>query len=299
MSPLERECFDVCAVGHVTRDVIRIGERVERQPGGAAYYLALTLCRLGRQVAVLTKLAPQDEPELLEELRGEGAAVIALPSPRTTVLENRYDSGDLGPRAQLASAVASPFESPDLGALRADVFHLGPLTNHDMDVGFVEAAAARGEVALDAQGLVREVEDGAIVRRPFGQTEEILSHVTTLKVDASEALLLSGERDVGLAARRLAELGPREVLVTLGSDGALVFGEGRLDHVPAVPVAEPVDPTGCGDTFMAAYLHRRLAGDDPVTASVFATAVAALALQCSGPFLGTSEDAEQLLARSR
>ena len=299
MSGAELQHFDVCAVGHVSRDVVRIGERVERQPGGAAYYLALTLCRLGRQVAVLTKLAAEDEPELLSELRGECEAVIALPSPRTAVFENRYDSVDSGQRAQRVSTVASPFEAAELGNLRAGVFHLGPLTNRDMDVGMVESAVARGEVALDAQGLVREVEDGVIVPRRFAHTEETLSYVTTLKVDAGEALLLSGVRDVGLAARRLAELGPREVLVTLGSDGALVFGEGQLHHVPAVPVAEPVDPTGCGDTFMAAYLHRRLEQYHPKSAARFATAVAALALQSSGPFHGTSQDAEQLLARGR
>ncbi len=299
MSPAERERFDVCAIGHVSRDTIRIGKQVERLPGGAAYYLTLTLRRLGRQAAVLTKLATHDEPELLDELRGEGAAVIALPSPRTTALENRYETGDSGLRAQRVSAVAAPFEAPDLGTLRARVFHLGPLTNRDMDAVFVKAVATRGEVSLDAQGLVREVEGGAIVPRSCAQAEESLSHVTMLKVDASEALLLSGERDIGLAARRLAGFGPREVVVTLGGDGALLCCEGRLRHVPAIPVAEPADPTGCGDTFMAAYLHYRLAAEDPQSAARFATAVAALALQRSGPFHGTSEDAEQLLARSR
>ena len=299
MSPAKRERFDVCAIGHVSRDTIRIGERIERLPGGAAYYLTLTLRCLGRAAAVLTKLAVQDEPELLGELRDQGAAVIALPSPRTTLLENRYDSEDSGRRAQRVSAVAAPFEAPDLGTLRARVFHLGPLTNRDMDEGFVKAVAARGEVSLDAQGLVREVEGGVIVPRPCSHAEESLSHVSVLKVDASEALLLSGESDIDLAARCLAGLGPREVVVTLGDGGALLCCEGRLRHVPAVRVAEPVDPTGCGDTFMAAYLHRRLAGEDPLRAARFATAVAALALQRSGPFRGTSEDAERLLARSR
>ena len=298
MSTAPRARFDVCAIGPVSRDTIRVGERVETLPGGHAYYVTLTLRRLGREAAVLTKLAAQDQPELLAELRGEGAAVIALPSPRTTTLENRYHAGEPGGRTQRASAVASPFEAADLGTLRARVLHLGPLTNRDMDAGFVKAAAARGEVSLDAQGMVRELEGGAIVSRPFPQTEECLAQVSMLKVDASEALVLSGERDVGLAARRLAGLGPREVLVTLGSDGALVCWAGRLDHVPAVPVAEPVDPTGCGDTFMAAYLHRRLAAQDPLSAARFATAVAALALQCSGPFRGSSDDAEQLLARN-
>ena len=63
--------FDVCAVGHVTWDRIQIGDVVREQPGGAAYYLSLALRRLGRNVAVITKMARADESR--QEVRRRSA----------------------------------------------------------------------------------------------------------------------------------------------------------------------------------------------------------------------------------
>ena len=41
-----------------------------------------------------------------------------------------------------------------------------------------------------------------------------------------------------------------EIVVTFGSEGSLVFAEGRLERVPARPVGGEVDPTGAGDAFI-------------------------------------------------
>ena len=63
------------------------------------------------------------------------------------------------------------------------------------------------------------------------------------------------------------------MVVTLGSRGSLVFAEGTLVPVPARPVDR--DPTGAGDSFLAAYLVSRSAGYAPVAAARRATAVVA------------------------
>ncbi len=110
--------------------------------------------------------------------------------------------------------------------------------------------------------------------------------------------MLAGESDVAQAGRRLCSLGPDEVLVTLGSRGALVVSPQGVEHVAALPAAV-VDATGCGDTFLAAYLHRRLAGSAPAPAARFAAAAATITLERSGPFEGCESDVDARLARSR
>ena len=292
------ERYDVCAVGHVCRDTIRIWDRTRAQVGGTAYYCALALRRLGRRMAVVTKLAARDRPELLRELRSAGVAVWDFDSPRTTHFENLYPEGDPDSRSQRVSDVASPFEESDLGELGARVFQLGPLTKRDMDVEFMRAVSTRGEVSLDVQGLLRRVEAGAVVPENWAELEAGLACVEIVKADRGKARLLSGESDPERAARRLAEFGPREVIVTLGGEGSLVLCEGQLWHIPAFPAAEVVDPTGCGDTYMAAYLDRRLAGEDPERAGAFAAAVGALTLRGIGPFRGSAPDVERFLARN-
>ena len=175
---------------------------------------------------------------------------------------------------------------------------LGPLTVADVPVPFLRAAAARGAVGLDAQGMVRHVEDGRIAHGPWPDRDAGLAAVAFLKVDDEEAAVLTGERDPERAALLLANrLGhpPREAIVSRAGCGALVCADGRVHRIAAFPVPEPVDPTGLGDTFFAAYLHRRLAGDDAAEAGRFAAATAALALGRFGPFAGSERDVRRVL----
>ena len=60
--------------------------------------------------------------------------------------------------------------------------------------------------------------------------------------------------------RRCGTLGIPEVVLTLGSDGALIVSGDTATRVDAVPVEGDVDPTGAGDSFLLAYLHARQAG---------------------------------------
>ena len=51
-----------------------------------------------------------------------------------------------------------------------------------------------------------------------------------------------------------------------------------------------VDATGCGDTFLAAYMARRLTSDDLRECGEFAAAAAALNIETLGAFQGTAAD---------
>jgi sugar/nucleoside kinase (ribokinase family) len=117
-----------------------------------------------------------------------------------------------------------------------------------------------------------------------------------LKADAVEAERLTGERDRHRAARALAALGPREILLT-HNGGVLVCHDGRIDEAPFV--AEAVrGRSGRGDTCTSAYLSRRLSSP-PEDAVVWAAAVTSLKLEAEGPFAREVRDAERLYARLR
>lgn len=219
-------------------------------------------------------------------------------SDATTTFENTYVDADLERRRQAVDAVADPFGVDDLADVRGRVLLLGPLTVADMPVPFLRAAAARGAVGLDAQGMVRRLADGRVAHGRWQDQDAGLAAVAFLKVDDEEAAVLTGERDPERAARLLADrLGhpPREAVVSRAGRGALICAGGRVHRIAAFPAADPVDPTGLGDTFFAAYLHRRLAGEDAVEAGRFAAATAALALQRFGPFAGSERDVRRVL----
>ena len=286
---------DVWVIGHVTLDRIATRDGMTERAGGTSTYFSLALARLGGDVAVLTRMAPEDGESLLAEEREAGIEVLCAPSPKTTEFENRYLESDGDRRVQRVGAVALAFAPEDVGALHARLFHLGPLTQDDMSVEFIEAVADRGRVSLDVQGLVRRIDRGGVVPCEWPDVRKGLARVSIVKADEDEARMLTGEADPDRSAPRIAEWGPEEVLVTRASRGSVVCYRGQVHAIPAVSTPDPVDPTGCGDTFMAGYVSARLGGAEVAQAARFGAAAAALKLRHVGPFDGTRTEVDSLI----
>lgn len=224
-------------------------------------------------------------------------AVHAQESSGTTTFELTYTDENLETRNQFLKAAADPFEVKDIEKIQAHIFHLGPLTTADMSPDFIEAVAARGLVGLDVQGFVRIVHDGRVQLGDWPDKDRVLPLVDYLKADLTEAGVLTGETDMTRAARALLRMGAREVLITDGQKGSLVAAEGVSAHIPAFSPTCLVDATGCGDTYIAAYLVHRLHDDNLEAAGLFAAAAASLKISEHGPLKKSRTDVEKLAAQ--
>jgi len=92
--------------------------------------------------------------------------------------------------------------------------------------------------------------------------DDVLGHVDGLLVNDEEARLLTGERNLLRAARRMSEMGPRVVLIKKGEHGSLLVADGRPFAVPAWLTETVKDPTGAGDCFGGALIgHLARTGD--------------------------------------
>jgi sugar/nucleoside kinase (ribokinase family) len=91
------------------------------------------------------------------------------------------------------------------------------------------------------------------------------------------------------------EWGVKEVIITLGSKGSVIFCDNAFCTIPAYHPILVKDATGCGDTYMAGYLFQRIKGATIQKAGEFAAAMATLKIESSGPFQGTKEDVLALL----
>ncbi len=82
----------------------------------------------------------------------------------------------------------------------------------------------------------------------------------------------------------LGASGPRTVVVTLGAQGARIIDldAGTASAQIPSPKVKPVDTTGCGDAFLAAFSFRIAAGDDLEQAAAFAVRVGAYAATGEG-----------------
>ena len=282
------ETFDACVIGHVARDINTIrGVEHAPSPGGAAYYSTMVYCRLGMRAAVVTKVAVEDEP-LLRELQDAGVAVFNLPSEATTTFRNVYPLSNPDVRVQRVDARAGPIAAAALPDLRARIWQIGPLTKSDVDLAMIgRCAELGGLVGMDVQGLTREVVDGQV--RASGPATHMndLRDLDVLKADEEEILTYTGAESVEAAVALVRAAGVREVLVTHGSEGAVIYGGSSPIAIAAIPPRRTVDATGCGDTYLAAYLARRITSDDLGECGAFAAVAAAINLESFGAFCGS------------
>ena len=286
--------FDIMMIGHFAKDRLVVDGQSESASGGAVYYGCVALRRLGMDVAVVTRLHP-DDFHRLDDLRQEGVRVFALPADETSGIENIYNSADMERRICKPIGFAGAFQPADIPDAAARIYAIVPIIAGEVDLDLLKMLAGRGPVALDIQGFVRVRENRNLVFRPWPDMEEGLQYVTYLKVDRAEAELLTGLTDMAAAARRLAEYGPQEIVITEAS-GVTVFAGGQVYQAPFTP-RSLAGRTGRGDTCFATYLGRRLTTSAKESAQL-AAAVTTLKQEKSGPWRGSLSDVEALMARS-
>jgi len=286
---------DIMMIGHFAKDRLVVDGQGESASGGAVYYGSVALRRLGVRVAVITRLHPDDFP-LLDELRDEGVLVFASPAPETTGIANFYRSDDMERRICKPLGFAGPFRPKDIPDVKARIYMASSIIAGEIDLELLELLARRGPVALDVQGFVRTRNDGELVFHQWLNMAEGLSHITYLKVDRAEAELLTGLDDMTQAAYRLADYGPREIVLTQSS-GVTVLADGHIYQAPFTPRSLK-GRTGRGDTCFATYLGGRL-DTPPEEAIRLAAAVTTLKQEERGPWRGTLADVEKWLAEQQ
>ncbi|ERZ11346.1 ribokinase [Pseudomonas aeruginosa] len=101
----------------------------------------------------------------------------------------------------------------------------------------------------------------------------------------------------GRAAERLREMGAGRVIVTLGAQGALLVGEGRVEHFPVARV-KALDTTAAGDTFVGGFAAALARGLDEAAAIRFGQAAAAISVTRLGAqtSIPSREEVERALA---
>ncbi|MGZ5272767.1 MAG: PfkB family carbohydrate kinase [Kaistella sp.] len=88
----------------------------------------------------------------------------------------------------------------------------------------------------------------------------MIAKTDVITINDEEARQLSGEYSLVKAAEKIHAMGPEFVIIKKGEHGALLFHEGKIFAIPALPLEEVFDPTGAGDTFaggFAAYLAKK------------------------------------------
>lgn len=310
--------IDICCVGHITLDKIVTPTQEVYMPGGTSYYFSYGINSLfqsrrakdlrGNKDAsvgsykyltykLITSLA-ESEMQSVKDMRGMGIDVDVIPSSRTVYFENIYSS-NTNERRQRVRAKADPFTVEKLKDVNARYIVLGSLLADDFSLDVIKYLHGKGQLIVDAQGYLREVKDEEVYAVDWKEKREALKYIDVLKVNEYEAEVITGEKDLHVAAQKLAEWGVKEVLLSLGSFGSIIYAEGKFYDIPAYEPLLVVDATGCGDTYTMGYVYKRAQGASVEEAGRFAAAVSTIKLEHSGPFASSEQRAVELVRRNQ
>jgi ribokinase len=170
------------------------------------------------------------------------------------------------------------------------------LTQLEIPVPAAEAALAQGK----ANGS-RTILNPAPVR-PL--PDSVFELVDVLTPNQTEAKVLAGKNlnakiDSEVLARQLIDRGVKNVILTLGADGALLVTQSSCKHVPSIQVSV-ADTTGAGDAFNAGLATALACGETLESAAEFAVVTGGLAVTKEGvvPSLPKSEDVRQFYGQA-
>lgn len=116
--------------------------------------------------------------------------------------------------------------------------------------------------------------------------EEIYQYLSLIIPNQTEIALMTGievkdEEGAAKAVKALQSKGTKDVIVTMGSKGSMVYHEGKATFVPSRKV-NAVDTTAAGDTYCGGLCVALSEGKDIIAAAEFATASSALTVQKRG-----------------
>jgi len=284
--------YDIMIIGHITKDTLEYRGKVTPFTGGAAYFSSFAAKRSNAKISVVTKLARKDFG-VLDELKREGIEVIALPSSKTTSIENVFESDDFDKRKARLISQADPFQPEDIPKAEAKVYSLAGLFIGEIPASLIEYLAKKGEVALDIQAMLRSNEKASFAFKDWPEKERYLPVITYLKADSLESEVATGIPDREEAARRFHQWGAKEVMITHASE-VIVYDGKNISRAP-FNSENLSGRTGRGDTCFISYMAWRLHHD--IEESVrFAAALTSIKMERPGPFSGTIDD---VLARMK
>jgi len=267
--------FDVLAIGEMLIDFtptergVSLGQvpGFNKAPGGAPANVAVGVAKLGGRAAFLGKFGQDPFGDFLIDtlkhyhVNTDGCLQTKEAKTGLAFIANA-ENGEhefffyRDPSADMLLRKEDVLEEL---VKQSRIVHVGSVTQllddaHEATLHALELAAKHGAIrSFDINfrlGIWRGREEEG--KRKVLET---IKHCDVLKASEWEMEFVTGTTDVEEGARRLFEMGPKIVFVTLGEKGVYYKTAHHARRVPTFRVT-PIDVTGAGDGFTAGFLRQ-------------------------------------------
>lgn len=239
------------AVGTVAFDAIETPfGKTDKILGGAATYIGLSASVLNTDVSLVSVVGgdfPKDYLNLLNQRNINIDGVEIIPEEKTFFWSGKYHN-DLNSRDTMATElnVLEKFQPKIPEHCHShEILLLGNL-HPSVQLEVLNQMQCRPKlIILDTMNFW--------MNHTWDLLMEVIAKSDVITINDEEARQLSGEYSLPKAAQKIHEMGPKYVIIKKGEHGALLFSEGKIFAIPALPLEDVFDPTGAGDTFAGGF----------------------------------------------
>lgn len=321
---VRRSLFDITAFGELLIDftwqgISDFGQTLFAQnPGGAPANVLVAAGRLGAHTAFLGKVGNDMHGDFLkktldkENINTQGL-IVDDEYFTTLAFVNLNEQGErtFSFARKPGADTMMQKEEIDVDVLdNTHIFHVGSLS-----------LTSEPSRSTTFYAVKRAKEKGSIIsydpnyRASLWENEEaakqhmrsLIPYVDLMKISDEETELLTDEKDVEKASKKLFEQGVKIVMVTLGKDGAYVYHKDGGYYVEGFK-SNVLDTTGAGDSCWGGFLYwinksgrkpEDISSDELKEFARFGNAVASLCVEGKGaiPSMPFMEQVEERLRR--
>lgn len=286
----------VAVLGPIAKDNIKIDNNLSIQIGGIPYYVALAFKALNvEKIVPYISCGVSDNRWVKDNFTG--LEVRCLPAEKTLESFLEYSSDSPDARKIVIKCYPNTIE-PSGQLLKEledyDYIIFGPLFHDNIPFDLFDKLKHKNLV-LGNFGMFTYSENDKFVQKNPVNLIKILPFLKYLFLDKSEAEFVSGKNNINEAAKFFQDNGLVNIIITEGSKGSHLFLGGNYYKIPAFIPLRIVDPTGAGDTYLAAFIRSLELFDNPEEQGKFAAMVATMSLEEKGAFRRSAKEVQDRL----
>ena len=269
-------------IGPACEDLIIIGDKESSKVGGASFFQSFVYEEFYNDYLAILNASNVD---LMDEFPDKSKVKIILKDDTHHFINEYPDNDNLDIRKQSTNFANVPILSDELKNILEecvidnddiDAFVLTPLNSNDFPIETLEFLKTFDvPIYVSLQGFLRFLdEDNSMILKLSDDLNYIFEISDTIFMDESEFDIIKSEKFEG-----------SNLVITNGSQGSRIIEVGGTTiKINAVKCDNIVDATGCGDTYMAAYISARLKNKTFKNSADFASMIASKKLENYGPY---------------
>lgn len=268
----------ILVAGFITIDSIQLPMRQITSVGGPPCYAGLICSRFGHDISPLTRVGNDFPDEQTIWLARNGIQLRATDRSLTKPTTRFKISNSAAERKlTLASRCEDLTSSQIPPDTRFSAALVSPLAGEISTSLLTEISARSDFTFLDPQGFVRAFDSAGNMTYAPLRDKNVLLKVDAVKMDRTEAEMLTGRNEPQEALAKLSEIGIKRGIVTQGADVCHILDGTRIYQVE-VPRSTVIDSTGAGDILSGATVSWFLKTRDFLRSACFGIAASSLSL---------------------